>query len=135
MTMIEVDFEVYKQLTMRRATEDITYNDVLRELLGIKSENLELRKISDTPSPEDWIVKGIRFPVGTEFRANRKGKVYTARVEGAALVLDGQRYFSPSAAAYSITNHGINGWDFWECRFPGKSLWQFMNTLRSSNNQ
>ena len=133
MATIEVDFEVYKQLTVRRATEDTTYNDVLRELLGLKPENLDSRKVGDIPSPEDWIVKGVRFPVGTEFRANYKGKVYMGRAEGAAFVLSGQRYLSPSPAAVSITGHGINGWDFWECRLPGKSSWQYMNVLRSSN--
>jgi hypothetical protein len=32
---IGVDFEVFKELTARRASESVTYNDVIRELLGV----------------------------------------------------------------------------------------------------
>jgi hypothetical protein len=35
MTSIEVDFDVYKVLTMKRETESVTYNDVLRKMLGL----------------------------------------------------------------------------------------------------
>jgi hypothetical protein len=130
---IEVDFEVYKQLTLRRATEDVTYNAVLRELLGLELENVALLKATDNTSSEDWIAKGVRVPAGTEFRARYKGKLHTARVEGGALVLAGRRYTSPSPAAMSITGNSLNGWDFWECRLPGKSTWQLMNSLRGSS--
>jgi hypothetical protein len=134
MTMyaIDVDFEVYKQLTVRRATEDVSYNDVIRELLGLgQPKPASAAKEAEVPSPGEWIAKGIRFPVGTDFRANYKGKIYTARVEGGALVLsNGQRFDSPSAAAVSITGSAVNGWRFWECRFPGRSSWQVIESLR-----
>ena len=87
---IEVDFEVYKQLTVRRTTEDISYNDVIRELLGLKQP---AKPNSPPPSgPEgqdDWVTKGVRFPVGTEFRAIYKGQTHTARVDAGALALNG----------------------------------------------
>ena len=35
MTTIEIDFDVFKELTIRRTTESVTYNDVLLELLGL----------------------------------------------------------------------------------------------------
>ena len=37
MARIDVDFEVFKELTVRRASESVTYNDVIRELLGFKN--------------------------------------------------------------------------------------------------
>lgn len=44
MATIDVDFEVYKALTIRRETEEMTYNDVLRHLLSLgeqkSSENV-----------------------------------------------------------------------------------------------
>jgi predicted CopG family antitoxin len=129
MHTIEVDFEVYKQLTVRRATEEVTYNDVVRELLGLKQARPNTLKTNGAPA-EDWVAKGIRFPAGTEFRATYKGQVHTARVEGGALALNGQRYDSPSPAAMSITGGQVNGWRFWECRLPGKSSWQLMESLR-----
>jgi Protein of unknown function (DUF2924) len=133
MYTIEVDFEVYKQLTMRRTTEDVSYNDVVRGLLGLVLDNAISLPGKDSPSSEDWIAKDVRFPVGTEFRARYKGKVHTARVAGGALVLAGRSYTSPSPAAMSITGSSLNGWDFWECRLPGKTTWQLMNSLRRSN--
>lgn len=130
MHTIDVDFEVFKQLTIRRATEQVTCNDVVRELLGLKPAAAAAAKAPNGVSAGDWLAKGVRFPAGTEFRANYKGKVHAARVEGGALVLNGQRYDSPSPAAMSVTDSAVNGWRFWECRLPGKSTWQLMENLR-----
>ena len=129
MRTIEVDFDVYKVLTMRRATEDITENDVLRELLGLTRSG-KSHPAANAATPGDWVTKGVRFPVGTEFRANYKGQTYLGRVEGAALVLKGERFDTPSAAAMSITKNPVNGWTFWECRMPGRASWQMLKTLR-----
>jgi hypothetical protein len=129
MHTIEVDFEVYKQLTVRRSTEDVSYNDVIRELLGLEQRNAPPEEASLLPI-DVWVVKGVSFPAGTEFRANYKGQTFTARVEGGNLILKGVKFSSPSAAAISITKTSVNGWRFWECRFPGKSAWQLMESLR-----
>ncbi len=37
MPSIDIDFDIYKELTSLRETEDVTYNDVIRELLELKS--------------------------------------------------------------------------------------------------
>ena len=130
MQTVEVDFEVYKQLTVRRATERVTYNDVIRELLGIKTEAAEAPTQVNGTSAADWVTKGVRFPAGTEFRSEYKGKLLTAKVEGGALVLNGQRYDSASAAAMSVTDSAVNGWVFWECRLPGQSNWRLLKSFR-----
>lgn len=129
MHTIDVDFDVYKQLTVRRATEDVSYNDVIRELLGLEQTKAVISSETASTS-DDWVAKGVRFPVGTEFRANYKGQMRAARVENGALVLNGQRFDSPSSAAVSITHSAVNGWRFWECRLPGKSSWQLIESLR-----
>jgi hypothetical protein len=130
MHSVEVDFEVYKQLTVRRATEEVTYNDVLRELLGLPAERTVKPRGQNGATPSDWVAKGVRFPEGTEFRATYKGRVHTGRVEGGALVVGGRGYDSPSAAAMSLTDSAVNGWRFWECRLPSKSSWQLIESLR-----
>lgn len=127
---IDVDFDVYKQLIFRRATEQVTYNDIVRELLGLESGTSIASKSTNGQTLEDWVAKGVRFPSGTEFRASYKGKIFTARVEGGALALNGQHYDSPSAAAMSVTDSSVNGWRFWECRLPGQSSWQLIESLR-----
>lgn len=131
MRTIEVDFDVFKALTARRATEAVTENDVLRGLLGLNSKrDLPASMAGDDPDADDWIVKGIRFPANTEFRASHKGQTWLGRVERAALVINGRRFDSPSAAAVSITRSPTNGWTFWECRIPGQATWQIIKGLR-----
>lgn len=130
MRTIEVDFDVYKALTMRRPSEDVTENDVLRKLLGLPSINKSITP-ANPPTPGDWVTKGVRFPAGTEFRANYKGQTYLGRAEGGALVLNGERFDTPSAAAMSITKNPVNGWTFWECRVPGRAFWQMLKALRN----
>ena len=129
MPTIEVDFDVFKALTARRATEDVTENDVLRQLLRLPSRSSS-SAVSENPGPEDWVTKGVRLPVGTELRATYKGQTYLARVSSGALVLDGTRFNSPSAAAMSITHNPVNGWTFWECKLPGQGRWTSLKELR-----
>jgi predicted CopG family antitoxin len=130
MNTIEVDFDVYKQLTIRRETEDVSYNDVIRELLGLsKAKAIKLEKIINS-AQSDWVSKGVRFSVGTEFRANYKGQMRTGSVENGALVVNGVAYESPSAAAVAVTGSAVNGWRFWECKLPNKSSWQLIESLR-----
>jgi hypothetical protein len=129
MNTIEIDFEVFKELTARRKSEAVSENDVLRDVLGLPPKRLESRAYQ-TINPRDWMIKGVTFPEGTEFRATYKGRTYTAHVEGGALVLDGKRHPSPSAAAVSITGSAVNGWRFWEARLPGQSGWKVIESLR-----
>jgi hypothetical protein len=131
MPVIQVDFDVFKALTMRRASEEVTENDVLRQLLGLSAHKGTAAQPS-APAPGDWITKGVRFPAGTEFRAVYKGQTYLARVEGGALVLSGKRFDSPSAAAVSITRNPVNGWRFWQARLPGQAGWKIIESLRKS---
>ena len=126
---IDVDFEVYKQLTLRRDSEDVTYNDVIRGLLGLKA-NQSIPEEKNEVSNSDWLTKGVRFPNKTEFRATYKGKIWNAIVEDGGLLYAEKKYDSPSAAAMTITGGPVNGWRFWECRFPGKSSWQLIDKLR-----
>lgn len=131
MPTIEVDFDVFKTITMRRASEEVTENDVLRQLLGLSSKR-EPTAPAARPEAGDWITKGVRFPSGTEFRARYKGQTWLARVDGGALVMNGKAYDSPSAAAVAITDMPVNGWTFWECRLPGKPGWTMIKALRKS---
>ncbi len=130
MTSIDIDFDVFKALTLRRASEEISYNDVLRDLLGLGSKRTSSMIQELTSTDGDWVTKGVHFPNGTEFRATYKGKIHYAKVESGILVLEGRRYDSPSSAAVSITGNPVNGWVFWECRFPGRSSWQMIKSLR-----
>ncbi|MEO5677930.1 MAG: hypothetical protein ABIQ84_10310 [Usitatibacter sp.] len=129
MPTIEVDFEVFKAITARRPTEDVTENAVLRQLFGLPPARGGAAA-SPRPQPGDWTSKGVHFPQGTQFRASYKGQTHIAEVESGALVANGKRYDSPSAAAMSITRAPVNGWTFWEAKFPGRGTWEVIKGLR-----
>lgn len=127
MKSIEIDFEVYKHLTMMRETEEHTYNDVLRDLL-----DLEKIKNGQSAAKEGkaFVSKGVSFPHGTTFRATYKGENYYATVKDGALIFDGKAHTSPSSAAIAVSGNSVNGWIFWECQFPGENTWQTIKSLR-----
>jgi hypothetical protein len=137
MHTIEIDFDVFKKLTVMRETEVVSYNDVLRRVLGIGSASPSPPPAKSVSQPIDfptqsgsWTSKGVTFPAGTEFRAVYKGETIHGRVEAGALAVNGKRYESPSAAAVAITGNSVNGWVFWECRRPGSTSWQMIKSLR-----
>lgn len=131
MTMINVDFEVFQQLTIRRRSESMTENEVIRELLGLSKAQQESKSdLKTEQSGVPWISKGVSFPHGTEFRATYKGQMYTGNVQNGALVLNGKRFSSPSAAAIEITGTPVNGWRFWECLQPSTTKWKSIADFR-----
>lgn len=132
MQTIEIDFEVFKALTALRETESTTYNDVIRNILGLEASNqmVPASERSSDAAPGDWMSKGVRFPQGTDFRTTYMGREHLGRVEDGALVVKGQPYDSPSAAARAVTGTSVNGWNFWECRLPGQTGWQQIARLR-----
>jgi hypothetical protein len=124
LSAIDVDFDVYKELTMRRQSESDTYNEVIRRLL----------KLGHAPpsSAKGANLKGVMFPDGTQFRVTYKGRTYTAEIKnGEWIGADGVFRASPSEAAHAITSTNVNGWRFWQCKRPGDLTWQIMDRLRS----
>lgn len=77
------------------------------------------------------VVEGTYFPHETEFRGKYKGYVYYGTVRNGALEMSGKAFFSPCAAAVSITRNPVDGWLFWDCRLPGKSSWISMDTFKT----
>jgi hypothetical protein len=136
MHTVEIDFDVFKALTSRRASEEITYNHVLRELLGLGGKAIQPTSSGasiEAASAADWVSKGVRFPAGTEFRGTYKGRTILGKVAGGALQVNGKSYDSPSAAAIAISGNSVNGWVFWECRVPGTSSWRIIKSMRPSS--
>lgn len=129
MQTVEIDFEVFKELTVRRESEETTYNDVIRKLLNLDTSN----SVKVAPKSSDtWVSKGVAFPIGTEFRVRYKGEMYYGEVEKKGLMVNGALANSPSDAAHLITGNNVNGWRFWECKFPGHSNWQKIDNLRAA---
>lgn len=130
MATIDVDFEVFKELTARRRSEEMTENEVLREVLGLTKPTRGSNVATTDTGGIAWVSKGVVFPHGTQFRATYKGQQFTAIVKNGALTMNGKRFTSPSAAAVSITRNPVNGWRFWECLAPGSTKWKLAADLR-----
>lgn len=127
---VEIDFDVFKELTRRRISEGVTYNDVLRELLKLSPQKKPVALADAASAQGGWTAKGVLFPEGTRFRATHKGQTHYGEVEAGALVVDNKRFESASSAAVGITGNPVNGWTFWECLMPGMSSWQMIKFLR-----
>lgn len=122
---VEIDFDVWRELTARRSSKEVTYNDVIRGLLGWHLEWEQWKAESpDGPRGEPWVQKGVTFPHGTKFRATYKGRLYEAVVDDGALLMDGKREKSTSGAARAVTGTSVDGWRFWECKMPGSDSWR-----------
>lgn len=125
---IDVDFDVFKALTNLRATEEITYNDVIRGLLDLGPTSKTKTAI---PSSLGCVFKGVSFPDGTQFRATYKGKTYAAEIKNGRWVdSSGTPRKSPSDAAAKVTGTSVNGWRFWQAKRPGEPSWRVLSDLR-----
>jgi hypothetical protein len=129
MPQIEIDFEVFKELTNRRATEAVTYNDVVRLLLNFPPPTSANPVTSAASRP--WVVSGTSFPAGSEFMTDYKGKTYSGIArDGKFELSDGHKFTTPSAAAMHVTGSNVNGWRFWKCKLPGASQAVLIERLR-----
>jgi hypothetical protein len=125
---IDVDFDVYKALTVNRATEEVTYNDVLRELLGLGAAKPVMSTANKGSGGATF--KGVFLPNGTQFRVRYKGTLYTAEIKSGQWVdQNGASRSSPSDAASAITKTQVNGWRFWEVKRPNDPAWRKLVAL------
>ncbi len=133
MQSIEIDFDVFKALTLLRHSERDSFNDVLRDVLKLPAYRPplsadEMERTSRRGSV--WQVGGVTFPAGTEFRARYKGKIFVGKVKDGALLVNGKRAVNPSNAANIITGNNVNGWRFWEAQLPGREDWRRLDWFR-----
>lgn len=94
-------------------------DDFLRQALNIKAEGFTTSE-------------GVSFPEGTAFLAWYKDRPHWGHVKNGALEIDGERFTSVSSAAGKITHRPTNGWDFWQCKLPGKSEFVRISKLRQN---
>lgn len=135
---IEIDFEVFKELTARRKHEGHTYNDVIRDLL--KLPPTLARKLSDTFAPmaqlgggggvRGFALRGGSLPEGTKLKATYKGSEHRAEIRNGRWIDEaGQQHSSPSAAATAISQTNVNGLRFWHAKRPNDEKWSRLDIL------
>lgn len=145
---IEIDLEVYKALTLKLESEKQSLNDVLRDMLdlhsvveplsfaeetrqlSIEAASMSTRALEGPAWGQGFYSRGLLLPNGTALRARYKGLEYRAEIKGDSwLDSEGQRHFSPTAAAKAITGNSVNGWRFWEAWRPGDAKWWRLDLL------
>jgi len=131
---IEIDFDVFKALTARRRDETHSYNEVIRELLGLadeKATSLAAAAIDQSvPAKRSFHSRGVVLPHGTQLRAIYKGRTYGAQIDDGRWIDDsGVEHTSPSAAAKDITHNSVNGLRFWQGKRPGDTNWYALDVL------
>jgi negative regulator of replication initiation len=132
MRQIEIDFDVFKELTAKLENESDNYNGVLRRLLKLTAP-APAKSPPAKQTGKPWVSKGVSFDHETEFRTNYKGQMYTARVnDGRLMISDHGASSSLSHAARLVTNTSVDGWTFWEVKRPTDSRWRKAGELRKS---
>ena len=129
---IDIDFEVFKELTALRKRESHTYNDVIRELLGLGPSAAEafVGRLLAGKEEKGLRLRNLFLPDGTRLRVTYKGIEYLAEIkDGRWIDQAGAEHASPSAAAHHITGTNVNGWRFWEAKRPSDSDWRKLDAL------
>lgn len=130
MREIDIDFDVFKELTARLENETDNYNAVLRRTLKLTT-SAPAKAAPARPLGRPWVSKGVSFDHETEFRANYKGQMYSARVnDGRLMISERGASSSLSHAARLVTNTSVDGWIFWEVKRPTDPRWRRAGELR-----
>jgi hypothetical protein len=129
MPTIEVDFETFKQITIRRRNESDSEGDVVRRALGLEEQPHALN-----PQPTlDWFSEGVKFKVGTKLRHQfRSGKVVEATISSGGVQVNGKTFGALSPAAISVTGNSVNGWRFWEVQ-QSDGRWILADKLKNGS--
>ena len=135
---IDIDFDVFKELTARRQYEGHSYNEVLRDLLGLKPTLG--RAITDSfhkglhaAEQKPFVLRDGELPSGTRLRAIYKRREYTSQIrDGRWIDENGEEHSSPSAAAKAVTQTNVNGLRFWHAMRPNDHDWRRLDILLAS---
>ena len=121
-----------------KSVSQSSFNKMHQKNVSQESKNLDAVESDPQKNPIDglpWIIDGLAFPKGTEFRGKYKGYVYYGKVSGGALMLGKKSFLSPCEAAVTITRSSVDGWLFWDCKPPGASSWIDIYTLKQMKNK
>lgn len=137
MRTVEVDFDIHKLIEMERRGFEDSPNAALRRLLGLPDAN----EIGEAPmrhgEGRGWRSGEVHLPSGTELRMTYGGRTHVGVVDGESWAVEGKRYNSASGAAsgVALTKAGkhprLDGWMYWEAKFPGSLEWLRLSDLRA----
>ena len=128
MESMKTDSDLRDETSSQQSSKKIRHRMVSET--SFKMDRIYPKSSKNTPDHVSWVVDGVAFPNGTEFRCKYKGFCYYAQVCDGGLMINGKRFSSPCAAAVSITRNAVDGWLFWDCKLPGDSSWVDIYSLK-----
>lgn len=135
LSMIEIDFDIHKAIEAERRGFDEPPYLALRRLLDLPELALPIvAEVAGRP----WREGLVEVPHGSDARMSylRGSQLYEGKFLDGNLVVDGRSFSTLSSAASALaqtkdgTHPSLNGWDYWEVRFPGEIRWRRMKELR-----
>lgn len=146
---IEIDFDIHQMIELERRGFDEPAYMALRRLLKLpekgngnsnvnaKDAGQALASTAEVGLP--FYADGVLVPHGSQARMKyaRGTQVYEGRFLDGKLVVNGVAYsaLSPAASALGITKKGtttsLDGWLYWEAKFPGETTWRKLSDLRA----
>ena len=129
MKNIETNSGLLSRPISQKSSEGVYQNEAFQspESLG----SVKQQSIKNSDDCVSWEVESVVFPDGTEFRGKYKGYFYYGKVRNGTLTLDEKQFISPCEAALTITRSAIDGWLFWDCKFPGQLSWMNISNLKN----
>jgi len=133
MEKIDIDWDIHKLIEAERRGFDEPPYLALRRLLNLP-ENENKPVIAETGDP--WKEQRVTVPHGADARMIYRGKTYEGRFLNGQLHTGGRAFerLSPAAHFVATTKSGkkpsLNGWNYWEVRFPGDTDWRSLKTMR-----
>ena len=145
---IDIDWDIHRLIESERRGFDEPSYCALRRLLGLS----DIAIAPETKSPPidattgasgiPWSEDGVRIPHGSlaRMKYNYGRQTYEGNFWNGELIIGEQVFDSLSNAAntLAITKKGtstqLNGWKYWEVKFPGESDWKKLWDLRKQFN-
>lgn len=140
MKTIEIPDDLYTKLleeTLKNGNREV--HILIRNLLN-KSRNQdsvsEGASLAMNGSGNNLVTKGGPILNGTKLRCTYKGRVFSAVVDNGVIVVEGERFRSPSEAAIYVAkiqgndSASINGWKFWEYFNSDTGQWEILDNFR-----
>jgi hypothetical protein len=138
LTSIEIDFDIHKAIENERRGFDEPPRTALRRLLNLPAEAQTAVPVADAPAGRPWREGLVEIPHGSDARMSyqRGSQIFEGKFLDGKLIVQGREFHTLSSAASALarTKDGmapsLNGWNYWEVRFPGQEKWVPLHMLR-----
>jgi hypothetical protein len=135
---IEIDWDIHKMIEAERTSFDEPPFIALRRLLKLQPLKPAAKQESGPGIP--WVEDGVTVPHGSLARMKylRGSQIYEGQFLNGKLLVKGREFetLSAAASALAVTKNGskpsLNGWLYWEAKFPGETTWRRLGQMRKT---